>query len=94
MWKRNESVYEFHYFIQISFINYDEKRTFPEALVRILHPAAVALILNAVGSGGSTEEFQAVGGVIVDGVYSASEAREESLSATRGTSYLQINEQK
>ena len=63
-------------------------------MVRVLHPATVALILNVVGSGGSTEEFQAGGGVIVDGVYSASGAREESLSATRGASYLQINEQK
>ena len=63
-----------------------------------LHPVAVTPLLKLVGSGGTavkpTELLQAVGDVIVDGVYSAGEARERLLSATRGTSYLQLNKQK
>ena len=73
MLNRNASVYEKRFFIILIFHNQWEN-TFPGAKVRLLHPAAIAPTLNAVGSGGTamkpTELLQAVGEVIVDGVYS------------------------
>ena len=86
MLNRNASVYEKRFFIILIFHNWWEK-TFPGAKVRLLHPAAIAPTLNAVRSGSTavdpTEVLQAVGEVIMDGVYSAGEAKEKLLSATR-----------
>ena len=74
-------------FITLIFHNRWEKYV-SGSKVRLLSPAAICPTLNAVRSGSTavdpTEVLQAVGEVIVDGVYSAGEARERLLSATRG----------
>ena len=53
-----------------------------------LHPVAVTPLLKLVGSGGTavkpTELLQAVGNIIVDGVYSAGEARGEVVVSHQG----------